>query len=67
MTGFHLKPWVLSVGPERFHDYLVEVSKLLEKGTLVPLSGESFTLDAASKAVQEASKPARGGKGFIKS
>ena len=62
-----MKPWVGSIGATRFHEYLMEVSHLLEEGTLQPLSGKTFTLETAVEAVLDSTLPARGGKGFMKS
>ena len=52
---------------QRFHAALREVADLMEAGIVVPLSGNSFPLEQAVEAVQEAVKPGRGGKGFLKS
>ena len=66
ITGFHIRDWRQDMPNERFFSLLEEVLDLLAKGVVTPYNGNSYPLEKVTEAMQEALKPARGGKVFLK-
>jgi NADPH:quinone reductase-like Zn-dependent oxidoreductase len=58
--------WALTDSvPERFEEYIDEVSKLIEAKIIVPLVGETYDLADFQLAIKKSTEVARGGKVFL--
>lgn len=62
IEGFWLNVWVGSLTPERKQQVFAEIVSFMADGSLTPHTGTAFALKDVAAAVDEAQKPARGGK-----
>jgi NADPH:quinone reductase-like Zn-dependent oxidoreductase len=64
--GVRVGAWALTNSvPERFEEYIDEVSKLIEAKIIVPLVGETYDLADFQLAIKKSTEVARGGKVFL--
>jgi NADPH:quinone reductase-like Zn-dependent oxidoreductase len=64
--GVRVAAWSLRNSvPERFEEYIDEVSKLIEAKIIVPLAGETYDLADFQLAIKKSTEAARGGKVFL--
>lgn len=64
IKGFWLNRWLASIGNRR-DEIMKETMQYMVDGTLAPYCGKKFPIDQIKEAVEETSKPGRGGKVLV--